>query len=124
MLYTCPVCGYPSMTEPPTDYYICPSCGTEFGNDDTVFTYDELRTVWLEKGPVWFSRATEPPPDWNPYAQLFRAGLGYEQVGAVSLGYSTSSVLSEGATVNIRSKIVAVGDYVTGLTGRVQHTHA
>ena len=74
MKYTCPVCGYDKMTEPPEGYYICPSCGTEFGNDDTLFTHEELRDLWVEHGAVWFSRATRPDYNWNPYQQLLNAG--------------------------------------------------
>ncbi|HEY0462187.1 MAG TPA: hypothetical protein VGC97_23840 [Pyrinomonadaceae bacterium] len=70
MNYTCPVCGYDDLPESPEDYLICPSCGTEFGNDDTLFTYEELRSVWVQNGMNWFSHYTLPPDGWNPYTQL------------------------------------------------------
>ncbi len=70
MKYQCPVCGYDQMTHPPEDFYICPSCGTEFENDDFEITYTQLRERWLESGAVWFSRATLKPRNWNPYVQL------------------------------------------------------
>ena len=48
--YTCPVCDYHKMTDPPKDYEICPSCGTEFGLDDNVTTHAELREEWERNG--------------------------------------------------------------------------
>jgi len=66
----CPVCGYDKLLEPPQDYYICPSCGTEFGNDDTLFTYDQLKLNWINEGMNWFSHYTRPPLYWNPEIQL------------------------------------------------------
>lgn len=75
MTYQCPVCGFSSLAAPPRDYYICPCCGTEFGNDDTLYTFSELRRRWINRGLVWFSRFTPPPRDWNPFIQLSAAGL-------------------------------------------------
>lgn len=57
--HACPVCEYDQMTHPPKDYMICPQCGTEFGNDDTLKTYSELRAAWEAKGRSWFSRKTQ-----------------------------------------------------------------
>ncbi len=78
MKYTCPVCGYSKLTKPPEDYYICPCCGTEFENDDSEVSHAELRDSWLSAGAPWFSQATRPPPYWNPYVQLLRAGYGHK----------------------------------------------
>lgn len=75
MRYTCPVCGYPGLAEPPRNYSICPSCGTEFENDDYDRTYAQLRAAWLAKGAPWFSRATPRPVGWTALAQLLKAGL-------------------------------------------------
>src|SRR6266446_4815425 len=47
---TCPVCGY-EMDDPPRDYNICPSCGTEFGLHDVNASISELRAAWLQTGP-------------------------------------------------------------------------
>ena len=68
----CPVCAYPSLPFPPTNYYICPCCGTEFGNDDEDRTHAELRADWIAGGLPWFFR--EPPVDWNPIWQLIVGG--------------------------------------------------
>jgi DNA-directed RNA polymerase subunit RPC12/RpoP len=75
MSYQCPVCGYNKMTHPPEDYYICPSCGTEFENDDFETTHTELRQMWLDNGAEWFSEATPKPYRWNAYSQLEEAGF-------------------------------------------------
>lgn len=63
------------MTEPPEGYYICPSCGTEFGNDDTLYSHEELRAAWEARGARWFSQATIQPEGWNPILQLIQAGF-------------------------------------------------
>lgn len=77
--YTCPVCGYPDLGEPPRSpsgggsYEICPSCGFEFGvsDDDLGFTYDEWRQRWIALGMPWESKEVRPPPEgWNPRQQL------------------------------------------------------
>jgi hypothetical protein len=85
--FTCPVCGYPDLDEPPYDKYgcssfdICPSCGTEFGLDDKHATltptamHDLLRRQWAASGYPWMGSATLPPADWNPEEQLRGAGL-------------------------------------------------
>ncbi len=63
------------MSNPPQDYHICPSCGTEFGYDDSGGTYEELRRDWLNSGAQWRSPVHKKPEGWNPYDQLFQAGL-------------------------------------------------
>jgi hypothetical protein len=65
----CPVCGY-IMADPPRDYNICPSCGTEFGIHDVNSSIADLREVWLENGPQWYSNAIPQPLDWSPFSQL------------------------------------------------------
>lgn len=75
MKYQCPTCGYPEMSSPPEGYYICPCCGTEFGNDDTVFTYDELTQMWIDRGMRWFSSATNPPVDWCNKMAMAKQGI-------------------------------------------------
>jgi hypothetical protein len=65
----CPVCGY-GMEYPPSDYNICPSCGTEFGVNDVNSTIPDLRKAWLATGPRWWSSVDSIPPDWNPRKQL------------------------------------------------------
>lgn len=70
MKYTCPVCGYDSLETPPLDFSICPSCGTEFGNDDFEFSHEELRQRWINDGLQWWSAIDPIPQNWNPFAQL------------------------------------------------------
>jgi len=128
----CPVCGYPEMTEPPKDYYICPCCGTEFGNDDSVFTYDELRRAWLANGAHWFSRATPPPHNWNPYEQLFNADLGYgtnaisqePKFSVVDLGVRHITIVANSTSVHIRERIVAMGNSMPDLFARIHPASA
>jgi len=82
VVYLCPVCGYDQLDEPPQHYSTCPSCGTEFGYQDFAVTqegrhaqWERLRRRWLARGAPWFSPVIAPPAHWNPYAQLFNAGM-------------------------------------------------
>ena len=72
--HDCPVCFYPGLTGPPadrpTEWSICPCCGTEFDLDYGIYDDDELRENWLAKGAIWFSDATRPPADWDARKQL------------------------------------------------------
>ena len=79
-MYLCPVCGYREMPDPPEDYNICPSCGTEFEYADAGVTYEQVRAKWLRHGAPWFSSYVLPPPNWNPIQQLLSAGFGYRTV--------------------------------------------
>jgi hypothetical protein len=74
MINMCPICGY-YMEEPPDDYNICPSCGTEFGLHDVNNSITELQAAWLgvgPNGPVWWSQFDPPPANWNPLKQFER----------------------------------------------------
>lgn len=68
-------------------YDICPSCGLEFGNEDqeasngpaeAARVYRRLREAWVRDGMrFWYAevsrlRANQPPPGWDPVAQLRR----------------------------------------------------
>ena len=84
MTFTCPVCGYPGLTEEPRSprtgggsYEICPSCGFQFGVTDDAddFTYEAWRNKWIAEGMQWDRGSTQPPAGWNPREQLRRAGL-------------------------------------------------
>jgi len=92
--YLCPVCGY-GMQEPPENYNICPSCGTEFGVHDVNASIQELRTVWLQGGCNWWSCSDPKPVNWNPYQQLAHlaeaafAGEGIVSVSG-SAGYDST----------------------------------
>ena len=70
----CPVCGY-EMEAPPMDYRICPSCGTEFGVHDVNASIPELREAWMKTGPTWWSKTDSQPDNWDPIAQMERAGI-------------------------------------------------
>lgn len=82
LTFTCPVCGYPGLSEPPRSpksgggsYEICPSCGFQFGvtDDDRGFSYETWRSSWISRGMPWDSQGIEPPPEnWNPKEQLER----------------------------------------------------
>jgi cobalamin biosynthesis protein CbiD len=61
------------MEEPPEQYNICASCGTEFGVHDVNASIEELRVAWLKTGLKWFSAVDPEPQDWNPYIQVRRA---------------------------------------------------
>jgi hypothetical protein len=79
--FSCPVCGFDGLTDPAygiagnASFDICPSCGTEFGYDDAKTSHQELRKLWVTSGALWYSRTTNPPPNWNAEAQLRAAGL-------------------------------------------------
>lgn len=81
--YTCPVCGFHGLMEPPRSESgggsceICPSCTFQFGvtDDDKGFTYDEWRAVWRNEGMPWDRGMTSPPSGWNPTSQMRRIGI-------------------------------------------------
>jgi len=81
---TCPVCWYPHLQYPPSDYNICPCCGTEFGNDDAEFSWDELRERWIATGAHWFFG--QPPHGWNSHKQLLSAGYGVKMTASSTYG--------------------------------------
>jgi hypothetical protein len=99
MVNLCPVCGY-HMAYPPSDYHICPSCGTEFGYDDAGRSHVELRKLWLLTGPKWWSPVDPQPPDWNPLFQISDLISWSSSVcnllatSALNLGSSVSSGLN------------------------------
>ena len=79
MTYTCPICGYPGLTERP--YYnddtdaslqFCPCCRFEFGYDDhdQGYTHRMWRRHWIDSGMPWSHQLIPPPPGWDPVAQL------------------------------------------------------
>ena len=78
MHYTCPVCGFPDLDDPPRtensggSYEICPSCGFQFGvsDDDLGITYEEWRKRSIALGRLWNSIGIEPPGGWDPEEQL------------------------------------------------------
>ena len=80
--FTCPVCGFPDLTEPHVDvtgsptYSICPCCGVQFGADDQDKTHQELRQAWVQGGAQWWSQNQPPPDGWDADTQLKAAGFG------------------------------------------------
>src|SRR5438045_1669944 len=72
--YTCPVCGYDRLDEPPEDWSICPCCRTQFDFTDNEAHYARLRAAWIADGAKWESRYIPQPPDWNPITQLLNVG--------------------------------------------------
>lgn len=90
--FRCPVCAYPRLPEPPFNFSICPSCGTEFENDDYDQTHEELRRAWLAKGAPWFSPVRHPPAGWNAIAQLIAGGLGTEAQSRADVSYMTVAI--------------------------------
>lgn len=75
MRYRCPVCFFDKLPYPPADYHICPSCGTEFGNDDAELSHEQLREMWVAGGANWFF--AKAPEHWNPWIQLLRVSSGF-----------------------------------------------
>src|SRR5271168_4547934 len=92
----CPVCGY-ALPYSAADFHICPSCGTEFGYDDSGTSYQELRNRWIRTGPSWWSPVQPQPSDWDPVEQMRKglilnpAGMFTGSQGFASLGTHFSS---------------------------------
>lgn len=89
MPYTCLVCGYPNLPAPPSDYEICPSCGTEFEYHDARKTHEALRLEWIGNGMHWYSQVVHQPADWSPIKQLIDAGYLPIRTQSTILGTST-----------------------------------
>ena len=92
MSYPCPVCGYPSLPNPPIDmsYEICPSCGTEFGYTDFQRSHEKLMLAWLRTGPQWFAAWIPAPPLWNGRIQLLRYRIPSAQKASGNMRISDS----------------------------------
>ncbi|PJN53024.1 hypothetical protein PAEAM_42260 [Paenibacillus sp. GM1FR] len=84
-MYTCPVCGYQGLDEPPYvdnnpsagSFEICSCCGFQFGVDDldSGTTHEEHRRQWIELGTPWYSKYTPKPSNWNSEIQLLEIGI-------------------------------------------------
>lgn len=128
MNYTCPVCAFTGLDEPPDDFTICPSCGTEFDYHDLIRPHEELRSQWIATGPVWHSSVIAAPFRWNGMEQLRRGGLiGYENVGAgtqteiavVEIGRHSTFI--EMPTGNARIDAVEYGvGFIVDLLGKLR----
>jgi len=75
MTFQCPVCGYLELPRPAQDDLICPCCGTHFGYHDYGATYEEIRSDWIARGALWFSRSIKQPNQWDPVKQLADARM-------------------------------------------------
>jgi len=99
---TCPVCFFPEMREPPTDFAICPCCGTEFGYSDAGRTLDELRQGWIRDGERWHSQVFPPPLGWDSRVQLLNAGYGVKIGPAISKPTSGTMTFQPQTMLNFR----------------------
>ena len=74
MKYTCPVCGFDGLLDPPADHTICPCCSTHFGYQDLRRSHADLRHEWMigEYGtyPRWWSKSHPAPEGWSLALQL------------------------------------------------------
>jgi transcription elongation factor Elf1 len=75
MTYTCPVCGYPELAQPPTagcGPYSCPSCDFRFGvtGAEDEFEHFFWRAQWVADGMPWSNDSAERPSGWDPERQL------------------------------------------------------
>ena len=86
MTYVCPVCGYDQLPEPAANFIICPSCGTEFENDDYFATHEELRSRWIASGANWWSTYQRAPRNWSAAEQLLRARFELTEEDLASIG--------------------------------------
>jgi hypothetical protein len=79
--YTCPVCGYEKMEDPPfskeegrSSFEFCPCCAFQFGvtDRDKGYTYEQWRDKWVKEGMLWNEGMTYRPipADWDPVKQL------------------------------------------------------
>lgn len=73
MPYSCLVCAYPKLKEPPHSasgggsYEICPACGYQYGvdDDDRGITPAQWRATWVKNGAKWSSAAIKPFKGWK-----------------------------------------------------------
>jgi hypothetical protein len=80
-MYLCPVCGFNGLEDPPKDFTICPSCGTEFGYDDAFRSHETLLLNWMLGGAKWWSTVDQPPANWSASRQL--VGLREAQMAQI-----------------------------------------
>ena len=113
----CPVCGYKNLPYPVVDNPICPSCFTEFGYDDSMKSFSQLRADWQDAGMPWRGSPELPQPfDWNPEGQL-QDLLQFEQRAetASSVGFVTYKPIH---IVNQVTFSTTTKEYVYGVLAR------
>lgn len=117
MSNTCTVCGFNGLEEPPVNYTICPSCGTEFGYTDFMRSHEELRQRWEEGGLQWCSTVIPQPPKWNGFKQLLDAGFiehkftaheSKPSISMVDFGEEIIHVSSPSLSGNLKTRVVAI----------------
>jgi hypothetical protein len=96
------------MANPPSDYHICPSCGTEFGYDDAGRSYAELRTNWLRGGAKWWSPVDPQPDHWDGFVQVSNLLSGFSTILTASVAASDQPI-STGLADMITGKAVRQG---------------
>src|SRR5258708_1117129 len=101
--YTCPVCGYDRLEEPPEDWSICPSCLTMFGYSDYHRDVSILREAWITSGAMWGSKYIQRPPFWDPVKQLRNIGYAGTEQDLVAIARHQ---LVGMVTFTIRSRVV------------------
>ena len=93
------------MPDPPEDFNICPSCGTEFGYTDAGVAFEQVRAKWLSCGAPWFSTYIQPPAQWNPIQQLLDAGLAFRySVGSTHARTVNHPEITIGGSVSSKQK--------------------
>jgi ribosomal protein L37E len=77
---TCPVCGYPELSEHFEQHEICASCGFQFSYTDLHdgYSYAQWRQKWIAEGMIWDEGNSSPPKGWNPRTQLRMIGIVIE----------------------------------------------
>lgn len=83
MPFTCPVCGFAGLEEPPrspsggASYEICPSCSFQFGvsDEDKGISCEAWRARWISSGMPWDKGRSAPPRNWDPIRQLESVGV-------------------------------------------------
>jgi hypothetical protein len=109
MHYTCPVCGFSKLRRPPTEFLICPSCGTEFEYTDSLLSHAELRENWIAHGAEWSSQVDAPPQYWNAWQQLIDAGFSASVPKFVKdLRMEANEIVQSSGTRNIRQETFEV----------------
>jgi len=121
-MYTCPVCGYNELPEPPEDWMICPCCNTMFGYSDENWGVDALRREWIQMGARWGSEDIPPPPSWSPVVQL--RNIEYEVTDADKVAIAHARAAENGLVAFIEfemDRTHTVAERPTGMLGSQQH---
>lgn len=109
MTYTCPVCGNDQLDEPAARFNICPACGTEFENDDDMFTHAELRQRWIANGAKWWSEYDPIPMNWSPVSQL--RNIDYAVTGEDLKFILNRDITTGSLLLRVASKVLAMNDF-------------